>query len=337
MGKRLALAAGVLGLVAAACGGRSSPSPAPSPVPAASPSMRPLPDPLPEIIARVNDRPIPLRHAVLIAERLLGDKVATTETRANAYRAAMEQLIARELLFQEAVARRLTPDAAAVERAHDQARGQHKTEADWQKFLKLQGLDVQGFKTELRTRHTVEALIKAEAERVPSDVPDSEVQAFYESNPSEFQVPEQLRASHILVRAAAPGDAAAKAAAREKAQRTLDRIRKGEAFAEVAGEVSEDQGSASQGGALPPFGRGVMTPPFEEAAFALKAGALSPVVETTFGYHIILLHERQPPTTRSLEESQEAIRAHLVVVKRQSALTALLAGLRARARVETYL
>jgi peptidyl-prolyl cis-trans isomerase C len=293
---------------------------------------------MPDVIATVNGRPIPLRHAVLIAERLMGQGPATPEVKANAYRAAMEQLIARELLFQEAVARRIAPDDRAVERAHDQIRGRYKTEEEWQNFLKLQGLDPQGFKTELRTRHTVEAMLKSEAARVPADVPESEIKAFYEANPSQFQVGEQLKASHLLVRPAAPGDAAAKAAARAKTEKALARVQKGgEDFAAVAREVSEDPSSAPQGGLLPPFAKGAMVPPFEKAAFALKPGELSQVVESDFGYHVIKLHERLPPVSQTLDEARDSIREHLVMVKRQSAINALLAGLRARGRVETHL
>jgi peptidyl-prolyl cis-trans isomerase C len=285
----------------------------------------------------VNGRVIPLTHAIMIAERLLGQAPATPETRANAYRAAMEQLIARELLFQEAVARRINPDSAAVERAHDQVRGQFKTEKEWLDFLKMQGLDAQAFKTELRTRHAVEALLRAEAGRVPSEVPESEIKAYYAANPSQFQVGERAKVSHILIRVPPPGDAAAKAGARAKAEKVLARIKKGEDFGRVASEVSEDQGTAPQGGLLDPFTRGVMAPPFEEAAFTLKPGELSTVVETQFGYHILLLHERPPPFTEPLEQAHDRIRDQIVAAKRQNAINALLAGLRARGEVETFL
>jgi peptidyl-prolyl cis-trans isomerase C len=289
------------------------------------------------VIARVNGHDIPLRHAVMIAERLMGEGFVTPDRKAAAYRAAMEQLIARELLFEEAVARRNTPDARAVERAHDQVRAQHKTEEDWKKFLKLQGLDEQAFKTELRTRHTIEALLKAETDRVPSDVPEAELKAYYDQHAAEFQLGERVKASHILVEVPAPGDAAAKASARAAAEKLLARVRKGEDFAALAMENSKDPGSAPQGGMLPPFGRGEMVPPFEEAAFALKPGEVSTVVETQFGYHVIMVHERLAPVKEPFETVRDRIREEVVMARRQSAVNALLVGLRARAVVETFL
>src|SRR6185503_3019091 len=153
----------------------------------------------------------------------------------------------------------------------------------------------------------------------------------------EFQVGERVKASHILIEVPPPGDDAAKAAGRAEAERILGRLRKGEDFNRLAMEHSKDPGSAPQGGALPPFGRGEMVPPFEEAAFSLKPGELSSVVETQFGYHIIKVHERLPPVKQSFEEVRDRIRDQVVVARRQNAINALLAGLRARALVETFL
>src|SRR6185503_15487777 len=208
MTRRLAFSAALVAAAAVSCGRAPAPSPSPSPSaavgPEAVPSVRPLPNPLPAVIARVNGHDIPLSHAVLIAERMMGDTLATQETKAAVYRAAMEQLVARELLFEEAVTRRITPDSRAVERMHDQVRAQYKTEEEWKKFLKLQGLDEQAFKTELRTRHTVEALIKAETDRVPGDVPESELKTYYDQHAAEFQLPERIKASHILIQPPPP-------------------------------------------------------------------------------------------------------------------------------------
>ena len=91
-------------------------------------------------------------------------------------------------------------------------------------------------------------------------------------------------------------------AARAKAEEILRRVRAGEDFAALAGQFSEDPGSRAQGGDLGWFGRGMMVKPFEDAAFALKPGEVSEVVESPFGYHIIKLEERRGGQAGAAEE-----------------------------------
>ncbi|MFZ5624868.1 MAG: peptidylprolyl isomerase [Gemmatimonadota bacterium] len=111
---------------------------------------------------------------------------------------------------------------------------------------------------------------------------------------------------HILVRPQG-NDAAAKAQARTKADSVLKVVRAGADFAQVASQVSEDPGSAAQGGMLPPSGKGAFVPAFEKAGWALAPGAVSGVVESPFGFHIIrrpTLSEVQPMLTRYLTQGQ---------------------------------
>jgi foldase protein PrsA len=86
---------------------------------------------------------------------------------------------------------------------------------------------------------------------------------------------DKIKCSHILVKK------------QSEAILVLDRLRKGESFANLAREISIDRGSAKKGGDLGLFGRGVMVKAFEEAAFRLKKGEISQPVKTEFGYHII--------------------------------------------------
>ncbi|MBI3950931.1 MAG: peptidylprolyl isomerase [Acidobacteria bacterium] len=131
-----------------------------------------------------------------------------------------------------------------------------------------------------------------------SQVTDEEIREFYEKHQSEF---DQVRARHILfsTRPAqnATGDSASKApdreAVRRRAEEVSQRVKAGEDFATLAKEFSEDPGSKEQGGDLGFFGRGQMTPKFEEAAFALQPGQISDLVETPFGFHIIKAEERR--------------------------------------------
>jgi peptidyl-prolyl cis-trans isomerase D len=133
---------------------------------------------------------------------------------------------------------------------------------------------------------------------------DAELQALYEQEKENYRKPEQREARHILITVARDADEAAVAAARERIEALRERIAAGEDFAEVAKEASEDPGSASLGGGLGYFGRGVMDPAFEEAAFAAAEGGLSEPVRSRFGWHLIEVTAVQPQQVRSFEDAR---------------------------------
>ena len=119
-------------------------------------------------------------------------------------------------------------------------------------------------------------------------VPEAEVKAYYEQNRARLGEPEQRRASHILLTVGEGGTAKDKDGARKKAEELLARVRANpNSFAQLAKENSKDTGSAANGGDLGFFGRGMMVKPFEDAAFKLKEGEISDVIESDFGFHII--------------------------------------------------
>jgi peptidyl-prolyl cis-trans isomerase C len=123
-----------------------------------------------------------------------------------------------------------------------------------------------------------------------------EIEQYYNEHKSELG---QVRARHILIKTAPqePGEAAvSKEEARKKAQSILDRVRNGEDFAALAQQHSDDEASKVDGGDLGFFGRGSMVPPFEQAAFSLKPGEVSDLVETEYGFHIIKVEEQREPS-----------------------------------------
>ena len=148
-------------------------------------------------------------------------------------------------------------------------------------------------------------------------VTDAEVSAFYEQNKKRFGVEEQRRASHILINVKKDASAADKAAARAKAEQLLAQVRKSpEDFAAIAKANSQDTGTATNGGDLDYFGKGMMTPPFETAAFALKANEISDVIATDFGFHIIKVTDIKPATIKSLDQVKADVTAD---IKKQKA------------------
>ena len=119
---------------------------------------------------------------------------------------------------------------------------------------------------------------------------EADLKAYFEQNQATLAAKEERRASHILINAAASASDADKQKAREKAQSVLDAIKKNPAsFADAAKKNSQDPGSAVKGGDLGFFGHGAMVKPFEDAAYALKKGEISGLVQSDFGFHIIQL------------------------------------------------
>ena len=130
----------------------------------------------------------------------------------------------------------------------------------------------------------------------------------YNLNQSKYETKEQVRASHILVKADANNDAEAKS----KAEKILSRLKK-EDFGKVAAEVSDDPGSKVKKGDLGFFGQGQMVPEFEKAAFSLPIGQVSDLVKSNFGYHIIKVTEKKPYSKTSLDTVKNEIAKNIIL------------------------
>ncbi len=152
------------------------------------------------------------------------------------------------------------------------------------------------------------------------------VEQYYKSNPARFDKKKRVRARHILVKLGEKAGAPEQEAAKKKIETIAERLRKGEDFARVATETSDDPGSKDRGGDLGYFGPGVMAKPFEEAAFKLKPGELSGPVKTQFGWHLIRVEEVQEPEVVSLDKARPEIARELL----EGDLAAKVAGQKAQ-------
>ena len=143
-------------------------------------------------------------------------------------------------------------------------------------------------------------------------ISEADERRFYAENASRYTAPEERRASHILVKAEAEMPAADRAKARARAEDLLAQVRKApESFAELARKNSDDPGSAARGGDLDFIARGAMVKPFEDAVFGLKPGAISGIVETDFGYHIVQLNGVRGGQAKPFESVRPEIEAEL--------------------------
>ena len=192
--------------------------------------------------------------------------------------------------------------------ATDYAKQVNPTEADIEAFYKA---NAQRFQQQEQA--AVEyVVLDLDSVRSGIRVNEDDLRTYYKENLTRLAAKEERRASHILINAAKDTPAADRDQAKARAQELLAQVRKSPAsFAEVAKKSSQDSGSAPAGGDLNFFGRGAMVKPFEDAVFAMKKGEISDVVESDFGYHIILLTDIKTPRQPSFEELRPSLEAEL--------------------------
>ena len=168
------------------------------------------------------------------------------------------------------------------------------------------------------------------------DITEEDAKKHYDENPTKFEVQEQVRASHILIKPDTTDSGAdpnqAKAKAKAKIQGLLEQIKGGADFAELA-RASSDGPSAVQGGDLNFFPRGRMAAPFEKAAFELEVGKVSDIVETQFGYHIIKVTGRKDAGTTSYEQARDSITKQLTQKKQAEFTNKYIESLKAEANI----
>ena len=141
---------------------------------------------------------------------------------------------------------------------------------------------------------------------------DDDIKSWYDGHQAQYLIPEQRQASHVLIAAAKSAPPAEREKARLKADEVLALAKKNPAgFADLAKKNSQDPGSAAKGGDLGMFSRGMMVKPFEDAAYALREGEISAVVESDFGYHIIKLVKINPAGGKTLPEVRSEIEREL--------------------------
>ena len=141
---------------------------------------------------------------------------------------------------------------------------------------------------------------------------EADLKTYYEQNQARLNGAQERRASHILINAAKDAPAAEREKAKARATELVASVRAAPAtFADIAKKNSQDTGSAPSGGDLDFFSRGAMVKPFEDAAFAMKKGDISDVVESDFGYHIIQLTDIKEPKQKPFEELRVGIESDL--------------------------
>lgn len=297
--------------------------------------------PLPAgVVALVNGTPIPesefdsafqrvSRQAEAEGQPLAPERTAEIKERVLTF------LVRQELLFQESRRAGVVVDPATVEAQFADMQRRFEAPADFQKALADNNLTEAGLRAQIEKRLAIQKLME---EQVLLKIEISEAQSkdFFDNNPNYFTQPEEVRARHILVKVEPQADEAQKAAARKKIEAVQARLKAGEDFAELARTESEGP-SAAQGGDLGYFNREQMVKPFADAAFSLATGAVSDLVVTQFGYHLIKVLDHKAETKLKYEEVKERLVESLREQQAQKESAVFIEKLEAQAAIQRRL
>lgn len=214
---------------------------------------------------------------------------------------AVERIIARELIFQQALAEGVIANDEQIQQETAKVMQNFPSEEEFYATLEKAGVDKESYYRMIRQDLSVNMLTDKKLEAA-EDASEEEIRAFYDEHPDKMVKPAMVQASHILVKADLENPEKPEA---EIAQ-IKEKVDNGEDFASLAQEHSACPSSA-KGGDLGFFGPGSMVKPFEEAAFALKPGEVSDVVPTQFGLHLIKVTDTQEEQSLDYEEAKPQI------------------------------
>jgi len=305
--------------------------------PPQAPAAKPVPAQLPEVVARVNGETISgkeLEDAIRAISGRAGP--IPPDERDRVYRGVLDDMIGYRLMIQEAKARKIAVADAEIDAQVAQIRSQFPNDAQFQQALTAQNTTLEAVRNDTRDEMSAAKLVDSEIASKIAVKPEA-VTDFYNKNQDKFQQGARVRASHILIGIPQNADAATKQQAKSKAEALLKDLKAGKDFAEAAKANSQDPGSAPNGGDLGYFEQGQMVPPFEQAAFALKAGEMSDVVETQFGYHIIKVADKQTSRVVPLDEAKKQIEEYLTQQNRHAQTEVFVQALKAKAKIEVLI
>jgi len=247
----------------------------------------------------------------------------------------LESLISRELLYQESQKKGIKVEQGSITEQFNKLKERFPSEEEFRNTLKRMNVSEDLLKSQIERGLLIQEFVDKEFGQKVT-IPDKDVKAYYDSHPDSFKRPEQVRASHILRKVDPIATEPQKGEARKKIEEVQRKVKKGEDFAGLAREFSEGPSSVN-GGDLGFFGRGQMVKPFEDAAFALKPGEVSDIVETQFGYHLIKVTDRQPETVVAYADVKDRLQEYLKEQKVQEELGNYIEKVKGEAKIERLL
>ncbi len=233
-----------------------------------------------------------------------------------------ENLIDNELLYQAAEKEKVEIDEEQLKAQWSRVEERMKNDAGYKKNIEKMNLSTDEMKHQIKRQMMIQKFVTDKFMNTTT-VPRDEIEAYYESNKKMFHMPEQVRASHILIKVEQGADEKKKAEAKKQIEDIKKQIQNGADFAALAQKYSQCP-SKSNGGDLGYFSRGKMVKPFEDVAFRLKQGEVSDIVTTIFGYHLIKVTGKKVESTVPLDEASPRIASFLKQRKVQQKILSFL-------------
>lgn len=247
----------------------------------------------------------------------------------------LDNLIDRELLYQESRKQNIDIQNEQIDQQLKDIKARFSSQAEFESVIAQMELSETDLKSQIERNMAIRELIESQVTQKIT-ITDQETKAYYDSNPKLFKKPEQVKASHILIKVDANATETQKAQARIEIVKIQQKLKTGEDFATLAKEYSQGPSSV-RGGDLGYFGHGQMVKPFEDAAFALKPNEVSEIVETRFGYHLIKVVDKRPATTMAYAEVKDQLNRSLKRQKIEEGAKLFINNLKKDAKIQKYL
>ncbi len=244
----------------------------------------------------------------------------------------LDSMISNELLYQESQKAGFEVTDEEVAREIEIIAGRYPSREDFEKSLADQGVTEEALRKQISRNSAIRNWIDGEV-AAKIVVPEEDVAKYYENNIAQYKHGEEVAAKHILLAINENAPEESLKVKKTSMEKILKRVKGGEDFSSLAVENS-DCPSSSRGGDLGYFSRGQMVEPFEEAAFALKKGEVSGIVQTQFGFHIIQVYDRRGEGTASLDEVRESIIEILKSQQIKDSLDSMIEELKSKGDIE---
>ena len=287
------------------------------------------------VIARVNGTSIDAIELRRARKVMLRGQTPPADQNAAIDKQAVEQLISAQLLFQAASKAEVKDLDKQIDAKLAQGKERFKDEQEFKKAIKELEMDEKDLREYTRRDLLITNFVDSTFV-TKAVVSEEDVRSFFDKNQDRFKQDETVKASHILIGVEGNATADEKNKAREKVDKLKKELAGGADFATLA-KGNSTCPSAPQGGDLGFFGKGQMVPAFEKAAFALKQGEVSDVVETQFGYHIITVTEKKPAITAEYKDVKAKIEEYLKGQKVNEAIQKYLEEVKKTAKIEILL
>ena len=247
----------------------------------------------------------------------------------------LNHLIDREVLYQESQKKNIAVNAERVNKEIKTIKDRFPSQEEFEKIIAEMGISEAEIKSQIERNLAIRQLIDTQViDKIT--VSEADTKAYYDNNPNLFKKPEQVKASHILIKVESDATDLQKAQARIEIAKIQQKLKDGQDFATLAREHSQGP-SAKNGGDLGYFGRGQMVKPFEDAAFALKPGQVSEIVETQFGYHLIKVVDKQPERIMAYAEVKDRLNQHLKTQRIDQEAKKYIDTLKKDAKIEKFI